>query len=159
MRAWTVARLRAMNAALADDEATPLAIIGGTVLWLLRLVLAPMSTLAGFRGWVLEDCPVAPGRRARSRLLAGPPARPGSGNLTRPSASSGRPGLGPFFGSKTAKFLALVIDRYGPLENFPISHVSRVCAELAPEVDLDPGSARTALRRRVLAAQPQESTS
>jgi len=40
-----------------------LSILGGLALWLLRLALAPVSTLAGFRAWVLEECPVAPGRR------------------------------------------------------------------------------------------------
>ncbi len=144
VRAWTIARHRAMNAALAEDEATPLAIIGGTLLWLLRLALAPASTLAGFRGWVLDECPVAPGRRGQARLHAGSEDRPG-----RRAGSD----------TKTARFVALVIDRYGPLEDFPISHVSRVCSELAPEVDLDAGSARTALRRHVLAAQPRQSTS
>jgi Protein of unknown function (DUF2637) len=47
----------------ASVAATPLAILGGLLLWLLRLALAPASTLAGFRAWVLAECPVAPGRR------------------------------------------------------------------------------------------------
>jgi hypothetical protein len=47
----------------------------------------------------------------------------------------------------------LVTDRHGPLPQFPLASVSRVCSELAPEVDLDPGAARAALRRHVLAAQ------
>ena len=54
-------------------EATPLAVLGGLGLWLLRLALAPVSTLAGFRAWVLEECPVAPGRRA---ARPAPPLRP-----------------------------------------------------------------------------------
>src|SRR5271169_4960480 len=53
-----------LAAAGAGEAATPLAILGGLILWLLRLALAPASTLAGFRAWVLEECPVAPGRRA-----------------------------------------------------------------------------------------------
>ena len=62
----TVVRTRhqQLTAALGAETATPLAIVGGAVLWLLRLLLAPASTLAGFRAWVLEECPVAPGRRA-----------------------------------------------------------------------------------------------
>jgi len=44
-----------------------LSILGGLALWLLRLALAPVSTLAGFRAWVLEECPVAPGRRGLFR--------------------------------------------------------------------------------------------
>jgi len=81
-----------LNGALADETATPLAILGGLILWLLRLALAPASTLAGFRAWVLEQCPVAPGRRA-----APPPApdRPGSATVPRKA-------------TKTARFLSLV---------------------------------------------------
>ena len=72
-------RHQQLTAALAADAATPLAILGGLILWLLRLTLAPASTLAGFRAWVLEQCPVAPGRRAARP--APPPAadRPGEG--------------------------------------------------------------------------------
>ena len=53
-------------------------------------------------------------------------------------------------GTKTARFLDLVASRYGPLEDFPLADVSRVSGELAPEVGLDTGAARSALRRRVL---------
>src|SRR6266700_6624572 len=59
VRAWALAR----HQHLVGDAATPLAILGGLLLWLLRLALAPISTLAGFRAWVLAECPVAPGRR------------------------------------------------------------------------------------------------
>src|ERR1022692_2342469 len=41
VRAWTIARQEAMREALADAEATPLAVLGGLFLWLLRLTLAP----------------------------------------------------------------------------------------------------------------------
>ena len=63
-----VVRARARHvqpgAALAADAATPLTVLGGLARWLLRLALAPASTLSGFRAWVLAECPVAPGRRA-----------------------------------------------------------------------------------------------
>src|SRR5437762_11609562 len=55
VRAWTLARQQELNEALDGDETTPLAILGGLVLWLLRLALAPVSTLAGFRAWVVEE--------------------------------------------------------------------------------------------------------
>ena len=55
--------LHHLDTTLADEATTPLAILGGLLLWLLRLALAPVSTLAGFRAWVLEECPVAPRRR------------------------------------------------------------------------------------------------
>jgi hypothetical protein len=63
VRAWVLARQRGDGRTLADDGPTALALAGGVVLWLLRLALAPRSTLAGFRAWVVDDCPVAPGRR------------------------------------------------------------------------------------------------
>ena len=66
-----------LNAALADETATPLAILGGLILWLLRLTLAPASTLAGFRAWVLAECPVAPACRR-------PPTANGQGSAARP---------------------------------------------------------------------------
>jgi hypothetical protein len=62
VRAWSLARHQHLARTLAAEDATPLAIVAGLILWLLRL--APASTLAGFRAWVLAECPVAPGRRA-----------------------------------------------------------------------------------------------
>lgn len=154
VRAWTLARQKAITQALADDEATPLAILGGLLLWLLRLGVAPASTLAGFRSWVIEECPLAPGRRsgATRRGSRGALAnRPVQAITGRPAAAARRGGARQ--GTKTARFLALVADRHGPLEAFPLADVSRVSAELAPEAGLDPGAARSALRRRVQSLQ------
>jgi hypothetical protein len=154
VRAWTLAGQRTTGEALADDEATPLAILGGLLLWLLRLAMAPVSTLAGFRSWVIEECPVAPGRRGRperpgpQRAIANHPVKA----ITTHSAAAERRG-GARQGTKTARFLALVADRYGPLEAFPLAEVSRVSTELAPEADLDPGAARSALRRHIQSVQ------
>ena len=67
VRAWAIARHEALDVRLADEQVTPLAVLGGLALWLLRLALAPGSTLAGFRRWVIEECPVAPGRRLTAR--------------------------------------------------------------------------------------------
>jgi hypothetical protein len=153
VRAWTLARQKALDEAL-DDEATPLAILGGLLLWLLRLGIAPASTLAGFRDWVIEECPVAPGRRSQL-------ARHGPRGAVAPrsvKAITGRSALAARRGearqgTKTARFLTLVADRYGPLEAFPLADVSRVSTELAPEAGLDPGAARSALRRRVQSLQ------
>jgi hypothetical protein len=153
VRAWAVARARQLADRLADDEATPLAVVGGLLLWLLRLAIAPGSTLAGFRAWVVEECPVAPGRRARPALrtsgpeIASPPAR---AIAPRPARAARRPRGGGRDGSKTNRFLALVAERHGPLADFPLAEVSRVSRDLAPEVDLNPGAARSALRRHVL---------
>ena len=72
VRAHAIAQQRESGEALADDDATPLAVLTGMLLWALRFILAPASTLHGFRGWVLEECPVAPGRRAEVRSIAAP---------------------------------------------------------------------------------------
>jgi len=144
VRAWALARHQQLNAALAGQEVTPLAVTGGLILWLLRLALAPASTLAGFRAWVLEQCPVAPGRRAARPALPPAPARPdqGRGRETVPRKAT-----------KTARFLDLVTERHGPLASIPLSRVAEISAALAPAADLNTGAARTALRRAVLAAQ------
>ncbi len=142
VRAWALARHQQLNAALAGDEVTPLAVIGGLILWLLRLALAPASTLAGFRAWVLEQCPVAPGRRAARPALPSAPARPVQGRETVLRKAT-----------KTARFLDLVTERHGPLASIPLDRVAEISAALAPVADLNAGAARTALRRAVLAAQ------
>ena len=140
VRAWAIARHHQLGTALAADAATPLAVLGGLVLWLLRLTLAPASTLAGFRAWVLEECPVAPGRRARP---APPPARPGRGGGTVPRKAT-----------KTARFLDLVTERHGPLASIPLDRASpRSRRPSPPRSTCNPGAARAALRKAVLAAQ------
>jgi hypothetical protein len=130
---------------LADDEASPLAILGGLLLWLLRLALAPKSTLAGFRTWVIDACPVAPGR------LAPRPEPALAAAATTRRQRAGRPERRA--GSKTSRFLTLVVDRHGPLADLPVREVSPICAQLAPEVGLNAGAARTALRMAVLTAR------
>ena len=141
VRARAIARHQHLGTALAADAPTPLAILGGLILWLLRLALAPASTLTGFRAWVLAECPVAPGRRARP---APPPApsRPGRGRGTVPRKAT-----------KTARFLDLVTERHGSLASIPLDSTAPIAAALAPLAGLHPGAARTALRNAVLAAR------
>jgi hypothetical protein len=114
VRAQSIARHQLPGARLAGEEATPLAAVGGLVLWLLRLALAPASTLA--------IRPAQPQDQARGE-------------------------------TKTARFLALVAERHGPLAAVPVAEVSKICSELAPQAGLNTGAARAALRRAVLAAQ------
>jgi hypothetical protein len=136
VRTWTLTR----HPDPASDTATPLAALGALILWLLRLTLAPASTLAGFRAWVLAECPAAPARRAPR-----PPLTPAPAPSTHP-AQVPRP-------TKTARFLTLAAERHGPLASIPLHAVAGIAAALAPQVDLNPGAARTALRRAVLAAR------
>ena len=133
VRARAIARRHHRGTIVAADAATPLNILGGLLLWLLRLALAPASTLAGFRAWVLQECPVAPGRRARQ---------------PRPA-----PAPHPRKATKTARFLDLVTERHGPLASIPLHRVAGISADLAPQLDLNTGAARTALRKAVLAAR------
>ena len=124
VRAWALAR----HQHLAGEAATPLAILGGLLLWLLRLALAPASTLAGFRAWVLAECPVAPGRRRA------PAPHPRKATKTGPLPGSGH---------RTAR-----VSRLDPAQ--PRRRDQR---RPGPPADLNPGAARTALRKAVLAAR------
>jgi hypothetical protein len=127
---------------LGEDERSPWLAAIPVVLYALRLVLALPSTAAGLRRWLLLKTPL-PAAQASAATA-----------IPQPAAISGRRGPnGPRAESKTARFLALVTERHGPLAGFPAERVARTCAELAPEVGLDIGAARTALRRAVLAAQ------
>jgi hypothetical protein len=83
---------------------------------------------AGFRAWVLAECPVAPGRRRAT--------------VPHPRKTT-----------KTARFLDLVTERHGPLASLPLNAVAGISADLAPQLDLNTGAARTALRKAVLAAR------
>jgi hypothetical protein len=144
VRARTVAR-RLADREPPGDEGTPLSAVGGLVLWLLRLALAPRSTLRGFRAWVLAECPTAPPPKFRPPALVQAPEQPAQiPAVIRPARQ--RPG------TKTAAFLALAIESHGPLASIPLDKVSKISAELAPEAGLHPGAARTALRKAVIAA-------
>ena len=137
VRAWAIARHQDLDVALAPGERMPLAVAGGLVLWLLRLALAPVSTLAGFRTWVVEQCPVAPGRRQAPGPR--PAASPHPAGVPRPG--------------KTARFLILVTERHGSFASIPLNRVAGIAAALAPQVGLNTGSARAVLRKAVLAAR------
>ncbi len=149
IRAWVIARHEHQNMTLAAEEVTPLAVIGGLVLWLLRLTLAPASTLFGFRDWVLEECPIAPWRRANRSAPAVATASPPRA-ISRPQ----RRGRRRRADTKSARFLALVTQHHGPLAAIPLDQVAKIAAALAPQVELNTGAARTVLRRAVLTARP-----
>jgi hypothetical protein len=148
VRAWAIARQQQRGQRLSSEEPTPLAIVGGLLLWWLRLAIAPVSTLAGFRNWVVVECPVAPGLRALSGRHAVPAI-----TTAPPAVSPADRGRRPRPVSKTQRFLALVADQHGPLAQIPPGEVSPLCTALAPQVGLNTGAARTALRRAVLAAR------
>jgi len=153
---------------LGDTERSAWTGFGRVALYGLRFVLAAPTTAKGLRRQVLILTPL-PGTSAATLSpavtntdvaplpaapqtpggAASPPAGPEperqvkvttAGSLRRPE-------------SKTARFLALVKDRHGELSGIDPAKVARIAADLAPEAGLNEGSARAALRPRVLAAQ------
>jgi hypothetical protein len=70
-----------------------------------------------------------------------------------------RPASTPREGTKTAAFLRVVEERQGPLAGISLDAVGAFSAKYAPDVDLDPGSARRELRKAILAAQAAEESS
>ena len=108
VRARAIARQKALNARLADEQVTPLAMLGGLLLWLLRLVLAPgvhpgRIPRLGARG--MPDRARPPRSRADGRSRRSP--RPGA---SRPVPGEARgtarrpPGSWPSWPSGTGRW-------------------------------------------------------
>ncbi len=146
VRAWVLARQRADGGGLADDGPDLLAALGGVALWLLRLALAGRSTLRGFRGWVIEECPVAPGRRAAPALPA-PPATTTA--QARPPRRRARKAGAP---TKRDLLIQRAQERRD-LASMPLGEVSKLASALATEMGYSPGTARRELARHVRALQ------
>jgi hypothetical protein len=124
---------------------------GLSALYVLRLLVDRRGTSAGIRAALLNATPLPqleapqderqdedqkPDRERRERKL--------------PDRRGGRAGRG----GKTTRFLRLVTERHGDLAAIPLDQVSRIATALAPEADLHPASARTALLGAVRAALP-----
>jgi hypothetical protein len=120
--------------------------LGLVVLYGLRLLLAPIETPKGLRRMVLNATPLPEAPVAITVV----PVRPKAIKGPKPKAISG--GRGQRGNSKATKLVAAVEAKYGPLATFPLDRVSPVCAEVAPEVGMDAGWARTVLRKAVLGA-------
>jgi Protein of unknown function (DUF2637) len=156
IRAYTLARQRQLDEGLADEGTTPLDVLGGSLLWLLRLSLAPKSTLSGFRGWVVESCPVAPGTRAQLAAplnVAALPAAsttPDSAATPTPQKPARQP-RGPRGESKRAQLIKAYEDlgRAGDPRYRDRAQVSPLAKDLAEQVGLEWGSARTYLYRHL----------
>src|SRR5258708_20346445 len=54
LRAYWIARHKALNRMLAADDSTPLQVIGAVLLWCLPLVMDPGGPVKGFRRWRLS---------------------------------------------------------------------------------------------------------
>jgi hypothetical protein len=168
VRAHAIARASHAGQALADDEPTPIAALGAVALWLVRLALAPASTITGFRRWAVEECPVAPGRtqaRPQPALPTGqdsaatsslPPAQDTTTSSSLPpalangSSASTRPDQKP--PGKQARMLALAAQRHD-LTALPLKRVSPIANAIAAEISLSPGTARRVLLAHVRSLQ------
>jgi hypothetical protein len=142
LRAYAIARHKALNRTLADEDATPLQVVGAVLLWMLRLSLDPLGTLTGFRRWVLST-PVSP------RPLPQQPVKVVKAIAPKaPKAINS----GPREGSKTSRMIALA-EAERDLKTIPINEVSRLATAKAEEIGLDGGAARAALLKHVRALQ------
>jgi len=149
VRGQAVARLRADGPGLGDDGPDLLGALGGVALWVLRLVLAGPSTVRGFRAWVVEECPVAPGRKAvsgdRPRTTASVTARPARELApARQQQRRGRDGEP----SKRDRLVKLADERRD-LACLPLGEVSGLATALAGEIGYSAGTARRELLRHV----------
>ena len=158
IRAWALARKQNTSQALApDDEATPIAVLGGLFLWLLRLTLGPVSTISGFRQWVLEECPIAPGRKATTPI---PRTTRRRRRLKAARRQDDRTRDDPKPPGKQARMISLATQRHD-LTTLPLGQVSGIANTIGAEVDLSPGTARRVLLNHVRALQnghPQKET-
>src|ERR1022692_916801 len=157
VRAQAVARQRADNTGLGDDAPDLLAMLGGTALWLLRLLLAGPSTLSGFRTWVIEECPVAPGRKAilEDQSLSAVNAAPAlAGHPARGRQRQRRDGMP----TKRDRLVSLAGEQRN-LACIPLGEVSRLATVLAQEIGYSAGTARRELIRHVRELQAGPSAS
>jgi hypothetical protein len=86
------------------------------------------------------------------RRRATPSTRVVTPVTSRRAIGQARRGRGPRGDTKSSRFLALVHARHGSLAAIPLDNVATISAALASQVDLNTGTARTVLRRAVLAA-------
>ena len=154
-----------------EDERSPFVLLGRALkrvgkflavvtLYSLRLLLAPVETPKGLRRIVLNATPLpAPEPVVLHDITYSAPKAISQMHVALTAGANtnttgrGRTGpRGPRGTSKSAALIKAVTGKYGPLAEFPLGRVSPVCSELAPEVGMDPGWARTVLRKAVLAA-------
>jgi hypothetical protein len=121
---------------------------GLAVLYGLRLFLDPPGTCSGVRRAILAATPLP---QASTPHIHAPMPMPGPDEPRRRlDRREGRANGG----TKTARFLELVRARHGEFAAIPLDQVSRIATAIAPEADLHPASARTALLGAVRAALP-----
>jgi hypothetical protein len=167
LRAHTLAKQRELNTELADDEATPLAVLGKVMLYGARLAIAPGSTLSGARRAILNAAPVpqkpeveTPAAEAHQVILRqlGPvepvktiePAKPKSQSTKTKGSKKSAPRSGGT--SKQAELIKLAVEKHN-LAGRPLSEVSKLATRLAGDVGLHPATARRVLVAHARALQ------
>ena len=125
---------------------------GLSALYVLRLLVDRRGTSAGIRAAILNATPL-PQLEALQDERQDEDEKPERKRRTRKRPDRRRDRAGRR-GSKTTRFLQLVTERHGDLAAIPLDQVSRIATALAPEADLHPASARTALLGAVRAALP-----
>jgi hypothetical protein len=162
VRAWAIARSRQNGQALADDDLTPLAAAGTCALWLLRLLLAPVSTLAAFRRWVITACPPPVQSAVLSQAMPGqipagtPPART---SVPSPDTATAHQFVPLRRGAKgkpcKQDLLIALASQRNDLRTIPLTAVAAIATQISTEIDLHPGTARRILRAYVQTLQDQ----
>jgi hypothetical protein len=155
-RLIAVIRRSALGTLKGDAERSPWQFAGVAVLYGLRLIVAPPSTITGLRRALLDATPLPDRPEPDAKAL--PPAE--ARRAITATASSPRPVRKPRRargtkgnGTKTQRLIDLVTERHGALADFPLTDVSKVATATAAEIGMHPGSARTALKAAVVAAQ------
>jgi hypothetical protein len=145
---------------LGDAESSPWSVLGKVALYGLRVIIAPRSTAKGARQALLDATPLpAPEPPAEPEVpqielrpvLPLPPgdSTPWPREQANRPRSRKAPARKPAAPSKTSAFIASCEQKFGPLATIPLDHVYKISNEIAPEHDLHPGSARSALRRAI----------
>jgi hypothetical protein len=132
---------------LAGQDGSGWRAFGGLVLWVLRLIFDVPGTLSGFRRWVLEVAPVAPGTRAEPVESTGIHTSPGRDDRTCDRAVPGE--------TKRAALIRLY-EQYGKTGDPRYGDRAKAAAlagEIADRIGYHPGTARRELAR-YLAMQP-----
>jgi hypothetical protein len=136
-RLIAVIRRAALGRADDDEQRSAWHLAGRAALYALRLTVDVRGTVRGTRQAILDATPLPRGPLTRDgeppvmfRRLAPSAAASAQENISPGHRRSGH--YQPRQGTKTARFLALVRDRHGPLAGLPLAQVCRISGDLAP---------------------------
>jgi hypothetical protein len=153
---------------LGASERSPWLTFGKAALYGLRFVIAPRSTAKGARQALLNATPLPAAPEALKAvpepvmpsiqlhpILPLPTGQTVPWPRQAPKRSSPRKAVTSKVTepSKTKQFLAACEEKHGALAQIDLASVYRIANAIAPECGLHPGSARTALRKSILAKQ------